>query len=113
MPRSKVDDIAIALLPFVQQFTGSSGGGKWSFRLLCSVPACRREDHVSTSRHGIQSERSRERASRSLALKGWKLLGNPVCPECAKESVKSSRSSAGAYVSALPPNKSLDRKRGG
>jgi hypothetical protein len=106
VPRSKVDDIAIALLPFVRKFTGSSGAGQWSFQLLCSVPACRREDHISTSSHGIRSERSREKASRNLALKGWKFFDNPVCPECAKETVKSSQPLSGAPVGGPPPNKS-------
>jgi GNAT superfamily N-acetyltransferase len=86
VPRSKADDIAAALLPYVRAFTGSTGGGQWSFQLLCSVSACRREDHVSTSSHGIQSERAREKASLSLALKGWAFQEKPVCPQCAKKS---------------------------
>jgi hypothetical protein len=113
VPRVKVDDIAAALLPFVRKFVGSSGGGQWSFQLLCSVPACRREDHVSTSRHGIQSERSREKASRNLALKGWKFRENPVCPECAKQAASTVPPSQISQVVEAPPNKSLERTREG
>jgi hypothetical protein len=114
MPRSEPDDIAIALLPFVRSFTGTIGGGQRWFQILCSVPACRREDHVSTSSHGIQSERKRQKASRNLASRGWKCPDNPVCPDCARKmfnSVLAPTGASSALVSELPPNKSLERTR--
>jgi hypothetical protein len=116
MPRSEPDDIAMALLPFVRSFTGTTGGGQRWFQVLCSVPACRREDHVSTSSHGLQSERKRQKASRNLALRGWKCPDNPVCPDCARKmiiSVAALPSASSASVSAPPPNKSLERTREG
>jgi hypothetical protein len=70
------------LLPSVRTFVGSSGGGQWAFRLLCSVPRCRREDSISANAHTIGLNRERVAACEKLIRKGWGYRGGPICPDC-------------------------------
>ena len=74
-----------SLMPFVRKCAGSSEGGKYSFRLLCTVPNCYREDSVSASRHTIASERHMGKACKAFAAQGWGIDGSPVCPDCRKK----------------------------
>ena len=63
------------------KFVGSSGGGQWAFQLLCSNPACRRSDSISTSRVGIANIRQLGRAARNFAAQGWIVENAPSLPE--------------------------------
>jgi hypothetical protein len=78
-------DIADLLRPHVRSFVSMSGGGKYSFQLLCSVPWCYRNDTVSASRRTVGSDTHRMKASRKFAAQGWFVIENaPVCPDCRK-----------------------------
>ena len=74
--------MAEALLLFVSSFVRSSGGGQFSFKLLCSVPKCHRQDTISASRHTIGSEGHKRKACEKFVAQGWSIEGSPVCPEC-------------------------------
>jgi hypothetical protein len=70
------------LLPHVMKFVGSSGGGQWSFQLLCSVPKCMRMDSISASKRTIGNERQRMKACEKFVRGGWRLRDGPRCPNC-------------------------------
>ena len=76
--------IADLLVPYVRSFVGSSGGGQYSFQLLCSVPKCYRQDTISASRHTIGSERHKLKVCDKFASQGWAIEGSPICPDCRK-----------------------------
>ena len=58
------------LLPFVRKFVGSSGGGQWSFQVLCSVRGCRRQDTVSAAPRRLGSERTAARRAAPWSNRG-------------------------------------------
>jgi hypothetical protein len=82
--KSEAADVADLLLPYVRSFVGSSGGGQYSFQLLCSVRKCYRQDSVSASRHTVRSETHRKQACKKFAAQGWVIKNGPVCPDCLK-----------------------------
>ena len=75
---------AADLLTYVHPFVASSGGGKYSFRILCSVPRCYRRDAISASRLTVRSEAHRKSACAKFAAQGWAVANGPVCPGCRK-----------------------------
>jgi hypothetical protein len=68
----------------VTKFTGSSGGGQWSFQLQCKL--CRDLGTVSAKRHTIGKPKALAKAAEKFAAQGWRLDGNQaICPSCFKK----------------------------
>jgi hypothetical protein len=71
------------LADYMRTFVGSTGGGQYSFQLLCG--RCSRQDTVSASRTSIRKLDSRNQAARKLVQQGWAFSDRPLCPKCSHQ----------------------------
>ena len=77
--RATADEIEKSIRPF----TGSTGGGQWSFQLTCRY--CRDLGTVSAASHSISNPRHIRKAAQKFVSQGWWWLeGEAVCPLCYK-----------------------------
>src|SRR5438270_5193279 len=68
------------LLPHIVNFVGLSGGGQWSFQLLCKF--CRDLGTISAARYSIHDPTARRKAAEAFAKQGWWIDDIPICPKC-------------------------------
>jgi hypothetical protein len=71
------------LAPHISKFVGSSGGGQWSFQIVCS--ACHNLGAVSASRRTIGDIKALIKAAESFASQGWSSPETPLCPNCRQQ----------------------------
>jgi hypothetical protein len=82
MMATKDLDTAEKLAEYVRPFVGSTGGGQYSFQLLCK--RCNRQDSVSSSRIKMSKPNAKYNVARSLIEQGWTFSDYPLCPNCSK-----------------------------
>jgi hypothetical protein len=87
------DELLERVLSQVTAYVGSGGGGSYSFQILCSCPACYRQDSISASRITFTSEKHKRKAAEKFVARRWTFEKGPICPDCRKERSESKSAS--------------------
>ena len=80
--RDKIEKAGVSEIEAqIIRFTGSSGGGQWSFQLECKL--CRDLGTVSAKKHSIGKDRELKNAAKKFYSQGWWTDGKQlICPKC-------------------------------
>jgi hypothetical protein len=80
--RTQAGELLELVLAQVNTFVGTSGGGSYSFQLLCSRSPCHRKDSISASRLTVGSPKHKRIAAEKFVARGWNFERGPICPDC-------------------------------
>jgi hypothetical protein len=83
--RTEAGKLLELVLAQVNTFVGTSGGGSYSFQLLCSRSPCHRKDSISASRLTVGSPKHKRIAAEKFVARGWSFERGPICPDCGDE----------------------------